>query len=279
MVTISRVVRAEARHIPGFTALRYIDLAALGVYAAPLTVMDDFRVAALPFSAHPHAGFAAATYVFEDSLGAVRSRASTGTDVVVGAGGIVWTHAGQGVIHEEIPATRNRELHGLQLFINLSAAKKLTAPYVEVLQGSEVPEWRSDAGDRVRVVVGSFDRVSSPLVSAEPFTLLDAHVHSSLTSATLAEQNVVLYVLDGHLVVTAGDRQTQLEAGEAVALTGAGSRVEYTGVPIAHVLILAGKAIGEPVVEQGPFLMNDQSQVEAAIARYRSGAMGGLSPL
>jgi redox-sensitive bicupin YhaK (pirin superfamily) len=95
---------------------------------SPLAVLDDFRVGGLPFSPHPHAGFAAVTYVLEDSPGGVRSRASSGIDLVVGPGGIVWTHAGSGVVHEEIPAVPGRELHGLRLFVNLSSKHKLTPP-------------------------------------------------------------------------------------------------------------------------------------------------------
>ena len=126
-VQFSPVINAQPRRIPAFSALQYIDLVALGVYGSPLAVLDDFRVQELPFSAHPHAGFAAVTYVFEDSASGVRSRTSTGADLVVGAGGIVWTQAGSGVIHEEVPAERGRELHGLQLFVNLSSKNKLSA--------------------------------------------------------------------------------------------------------------------------------------------------------
>lgn len=93
----------------------------------------DFRVPGLPFSPHPHVGFAAVTNVFEDSSGGVRNRASTGADLVLGPGAIVWTYAGSGIVQEEIPAEPGVELHGVQIFDNLSATGMLTRPEVHNL--------------------------------------------------------------------------------------------------------------------------------------------------
>jgi redox-sensitive bicupin YhaK (pirin superfamily) len=273
----SPVVDAQTRRIPGFTDLQFVDLQALGVHGSPLAVLDDFRVQELPFSAHPHAGFSAVTYVFEDSPGSVRSRTSTGVDVIVGAGGIVWTQAGSGVIHEEVPANPDTELHGLQLFVNLGAANKLAAPRVLALQGAEVPQWRTEADGRVRVVVGAFDGVSSPLVPDEPFTMLDVEVWRQIPYNVQPEHNTVVYVTSGRLSVRAGERTQDLRAGQALALSGGGAMTLETSTP-ARALVLSGARIDEPVLEEGPFIMNNRAQIEAAIARYRSGAMGGLSP-
>jgi redox-sensitive bicupin YhaK (pirin superfamily) len=277
----SPVVGARQRQVPGFTSLLFVDLEELGVSASPLAVLDDFRVDGLPFSPHPHAGFAAVTYVFEDSPGELRSRASTGADLRVGPGGIVWTQAGSGIVHEEIPAVPGLELHGLQLFVNLSAANKLVAPEVLHLDRSEVPEWRCDAGDRVRVVVGAFDSVTSPLVPAEPFTLLDVHLRREVPFDLRAGHNAVVYVLNGTVLVDAEGHQQKVDGGQAVALRGCGSgeRVGLAARQRAHVLILSGAQIREPVISQGPFIMNDAAQIEDAFARYRTGAMGHLTPL
>jgi redox-sensitive bicupin YhaK (pirin superfamily) len=280
-IEFSPVVAAQPRPLPGFTALQFIDLDELGVSASPLAVLDDFRVAGLPFSPHPHAGFAAVTYVFEDSLGAVRSRASSGIDLTVGPGGIVWTHAGSGVVHEEVPAVRGRELHGLQLFVNLSAKSKLTAPRVLHLDPGEVPEWRGDTGDRVRVVTGSFRGLSSPLVPAELFTFLDVRLLEEITVGLPAGHNEVVYVLTGEVTVGADGYQEKVDGGHALALRGGGTggRVTFAATPPTHLLILAGAEIREPAVSLGPFIMNTAAQIDDAAARYRKGAMGQLAPL
>ena len=90
--------------------------------------------------------------------------------MVTAPGGIVWTQTGSGLIHEEVPADLDRELHGLQIFVNLSSQNKIAPPKTFRLQNNDVPEWRNAAGNRVRVVVGSFEGTLSPLVPGEPFT-------------------------------------------------------------------------------------------------------------
>jgi len=277
-IQFSSVIAAKQRALPGFSSLLFVDLDELGVAASPVAVLDDFRVPGLPFSPHPHAGFAAVTYVFEDSPGDLRSRASSGADLVVGPGGIVWTHAGSGVVHEEIPAVQGRELHGVQIFVNLSSQSKLTPPRVLHLDPAQVPEWRSDAGDHVRVVVGSFEDIASPLVPVEPFTLLDVHLRQEISFAAQAGHTVLVYVLTGHVAVSADGHQEKVDGGHALALRGDGGRVRFEAVPPSHFLILSGPEIREPVVSEGPFIMNNHSQIEQAVARYRRGAMGNLAP-
>ena len=192
-------------------------------------------------------------------------------------GGIVSTQAGIGVIHEEVPANRGTELHGLQLFVNLGAANKLAAPRVLALQGADVPQWRTEADGRVRVVVGAFDGVSSPLVPDEPFTMLDVEVRRQIPYTVQPEHNTVVYVTRAGWRCERGRALEDLRAGQALALSGGGAMTLETSTSARRV-VLSGARIDEPVVEEGPFIMNNRAQIEAAIARYRSGAMGGLSP-
>lgn len=278
-IEFSPVIDAQPRQIPAFRSLHYVDLEALGVYGSPLSVLDDFRVQELPFSAHPHAGFSAVTYVFEDSPGGVHSRTSTGADLVVGPGGVVWTQTGRGVVHEEVPAERGRELHGLQLFVNLTSEHKLSEPRVMHLDGGDVPVGHTGDGDTLRVVVGSFGAVASPLLPDEPFTMLDIKLRNQIPYPLEAGQNTVVYVLSGDLVVRAGNQLARVSSGQAQALSGSGETATLEAVGPVHLLVLTGTDIDEPVVEDGPFIMNDRAQIQAAMARYRSGAMGGLPPL
>lgn len=275
----SPVVTAEQRRIPGFTSLLFLDLDKLGVAASPLAVLDDFRVDGLPFSPHPHAGFAAVTYVFEDSPGDLRSRTSSGVDLHVGPGGIVWTDAGRGLVHEEVPATPGRELHGLQLFVNLSSHNKLAQPQVHHLQPADVPQWHGPDGTRVRVVVGSYAQVTSPLTPTEPFTLLDITLQDELAVDLPAAHNAVVYVLTGQIAAGTTTSATPVGTHQAVAFGGAGGRVTLRAETPAHLLVLAGAEIREPIVSMGPFIMNDQAQIQEVTARHRAGELGHLAPL
>jgi len=277
-IRFSPVLPSRPSASGGTFSVQAIDLSALGDWGSPVLVLDHFRVTGRPFPPHPHAGFAAVTYVFEDSPGGLRSRDSLGNDVVTGPGGIVWTEAGRGLLHEEVPAETSRELHAVQIFVNLSSKNKLVAPRLLRLEGSEIPEWRSIAGDRVRALVGSFYGARSPLIPSEPFSLFDARVQDEISFILPEAHFSLIYVISGHARVHTEDQASvELEGEQAVAVRGSG-RVSVHSIRPAHVLILQGAEIHEPRFEYGGFIMNDRAQAVAAIERFRSGQMGQLEP-
>ena len=274
----SSVLPARERGAGSFS-VKAVDLSAIGDLGSPVLVLDDFRVQGSPFAPHPHAGFSAVTYVFEDSPGRLRSRDSLGHDVEVGPGGIVWTQAGRGVLHHEVPADLRRELHGLQLFVNLSARNKLLAPRMLSLASRDVPVWLSDEGDRVRVVAGSYAGVTSPLVPPEPFDFLDIALRRRIAYDLPLGNCAIVYVAAGETRIRAGDQERTVAEEHAIALHGSGGQVTFAAASPARFVVLSGAAIHEPVLTDGPFIMNDRSQIEAAVARYRAGEMGDLAPL
>jgi len=277
-IQFSPVIAAQERGTGGAFSVKALDLAGAGDSASPVLVLDEFRVRGRPFPPHPHAGFAAVTYVFEDSPGGLRSRDSLGNDVITGPGGIVWTQTGSGLIHEELPADSNLELHGLQIFVNLSSKNRLAAPQMLRLEAHRVPEWRSEEGDRVRVLVGSFQGVSSALVPLEPFHLLDVELQGEISFDLPNAYNAVVYVVDGSLRVLADDRLQALSGSTAVALGGTGGPVTLAALHPSHLVVLSGPLIGEPLVVHGSFMMNTRSQIDATINRFESGKMGHLAP-
>lgn len=254
------------------------DLHAMVKRGAPLVALDDFRANGRPFPPHPHAGFSAVTYVFEDSAGGLRVADSLGNDICIGAGGIAWTQAGKGVLHQEVPNPPGRELHGAQFFVNLGSRNKLTAPQTFWLQGTEVPQWQGDQGDRVRVVVGEYRKVVSPLQPVEPFTVLDADIRTAVEVDMRAEQHGLVYVQSGSVQITTQSQTLSLNAGQASAVQGAGV-LRISAIPHARVLFLCGDAIQEKLLAQGPFMMNTQAQLEDAFRRYQQGQMGSLTSL
>lgn len=274
-IRLSSIVPASSRGNGRGFSVKSVDLHAFGALSLPIEMLDDFRVRGRQFPPHPHAGFSAVTYVFKDSMAGLRSRASFGNDAVVGPGGIVWTQAGSGAIHEEMPAETDRELHGLQIFVNLSAKNKLIAPCILSLEGDNVPHWRNEARDIVRVVVGAYGHIRSPLVPAEPFTLLDIDLSREIAFDLPMGQAGLAYVVSGTVVVRADGVEREVASEAAVALSGDGL-VTFRSISSAHIILLAGAENREPVLSHGPFIMNEPSQIEAAIARYRAGKMGRL---
>jgi redox-sensitive bicupin YhaK (pirin superfamily) len=255
-----------------------LDVDKLGRFASPILMFEEGHVRGRPFSPHPHAGFSAVSYLFEDSQDELRTRDSLGNDVVTGPGGMVWTQAGSGVVHEEMAAKPDGDMHMVQMFVNLPRDGKLAPPRVFHLDRDEVPEWRGGSGDRVRVLVGSFDGESSPLVPTQPFRYLDVGLRSEISFGLAEGHNALVYVLSGALAVSAEGGERRLAAEHAVAMRGDGARVTLKTGDAAHLLVLSGAEIREPVVTLGPFIMNDRAQIDDAIARYRAGRMGQLAP-
>lgn len=272
---LSQIVSPPLQDLGQGFSVRSIDWHTQGYPASPVTQLDHFRVVGSPFGPHPHAGVCAVTYVLRDSPGGLRSRDSLGNDIMVGPGGIVWTQAARGLLHHELPALPGRALQGLQFFVNLHASQKLVDPQVLWLDGWRVPGWRSDAGDDVHVVVGAFQDVVSPLQTAEPFTLLDVELTDSLTLTASAGDLGVIYLLSGDIQLHTADQTQTLDAFQALAVIGGGELKLVARSP-ARLVYLSGARIDEPKVAVGPFIMNTHQQVNDAMRRYHSGAMGQL---
>lgn len=275
-IQFSPVIPADARQMGSALAVKSLPLTQLGNRASPIVVFDDFRVRGNPFGPHPHAGFSAVTYLFEDSPSRGRSRDSLGNDIVIGPGGIVWTQAGSGLMHHELCADVTGELHGLQVFVNLSAKSKHSAPQVFQLDGQDVPEWNNQHGDRVRVMVGRYGAVASPLTPIEPCDFYDVELKQRIDIELRAAHNALLYVVTGSIEVRAEDHRQQLTAAQSLAIGGDGGKVTIEAIEAARVIVLSGAEIREPVVSHGPFIMNRASEIDAAIERYQAGAMGNL---
>jgi redox-sensitive bicupin YhaK (pirin superfamily) len=278
-IEFSSAVASKGRGTEGGFSVKSIDMGELGTFASPILVLDEFRVRGRPFPAHPHAGFSAISCVLEDSQSALRSRDSLGNDIVTGPGGLVWLQAASGAIHEEFPAEADQELHGVQIFLNLSSRSKLVRPRLFQLLNGEAPQWQNEAGDRARILAGSFEGRAAPFSPAEPFTLLDIHLRREVSFDLEKDHNAVVYLLEGQIHARANKNMREVAAGQALALHAAkAGRVALESNGAARLLVMSGPRLDEPVVERGGFIMNDMAQIDAALARYRAGEMGRLTP-
>jgi len=248
--------------------------------AAPVIGFDHFRTSGPTFPPHPHAGFSAVSYLFEDSAGALRNRDSLGHDMVIEPGAMVWTQAARGIVHDEQPATPGVEVHGLQLFVNLSKANKTLPPAMFHADSFQVPCVTTD-GARARILAGTLEGVTGPIKPAEPFSFFDLWLTSHFSLDLADRHNVLLYVLSGAIEVKGSSERHRLNAHEAISLcpSTAHDSVSITTDLGAHLLILSGIDPKEPVASYGPFIMNDQAGLHDAYSRYVAGEMGRLSPL
>lgn len=280
----ARSVRAvtrleEHRMSAAFTSYGLRTIA--GASLDPILNVDDFRMSEPTFPPHPHAGFSAVTYLFEDSKGSFVNRDSLGDRSVIGPGALHWTQAGRGMMHEEIPSVAGLECHGIQMFVNLRRAHKDAAPRAFHVEAQDVPEVRGD-GARVRVLAGELDGHRSTLTELlTPIVFLDVHLEPSATLRVplpRGHNGVVLAIAGSGLVGADADHRA-LPEHAAAAFADDGDEVALSaGSTGLEVLVLAGAPIGEPVIFGGPFAMTSRAEIQDAFARHARGEMGHLEP-
>lgn len=275
----AKVALAFGRMTPGFGA--YGLRAGGPILLDPFMNLDDFTMTEPTFPPHPHAGFSAVTYMFEDSDGAFVNRDSLGDSSRIEPGAFHWTQAARGMMHEEVPERPGERCHGVQMFVNLREVDKLAAPRAFHVASRDVPEVRPSEGARVRVLAGTFGGVSSPVTPLlTPVTLLDVHLLPGAAAeiAAAAGDTAFVFVVAGRGFVGEASR-VPVEAHTAIGLANDGDtvRVEGGDEPL-HVLVGVGAPIGEPVVFGGPFAMTTVEDVRRAEERFRRGEMGRLEP-
>lgn len=243
----------------------------------PFLMLDEFGsenpgeyIAGFP--SHPHRGFETITYMLE---GRMRHEDHMGHVGLLGSGGVQWMTAGRGVIHSEMPEQQEGTMRGFQLWLNLPAADKLCAPGYRDFAPEEIPSLRTAEGVGVKVIAGRFEdgRIGADGAVQRPQTepqLFDLQLPAgSQVTPKLAEGlRVMLYVYEGSLGV--GDARTEASAGRLLRLSDQGAlRLQSQGG--ARVLLIAGRPLGEPIVQYGPFVMNSREEIEQALRDYRNG--------
>lgn len=247
----------------------------------PVLNIDEFNMSEPTFPPHPHAGFSAVTYLFEDSPGAFINRDSLGDRSRIGPGSLHWTQAGRGMMHEEIPEQRGQRCHGIQMFVNLSEANKHAAPRAFHLDAPEIPEVAL-GGARVRVVAGALGDTRSPLQGLlTPILLLDVILSPDTTVEIPVPRgnNVVVMSRAGSGEIGPIGATRPLAGHQAARLSEDGDTVRLSaGEAGLALIVVGGQPIGEPVVFGGPFIMTNPADLQAARARFTRGEMGRLSP-
>lgn len=222
------------------------------------------------FPEHPHRGMETVTYML---AGRMTHRDIMGNVGRVEAGGVQWMTAGAGILHEEMPESDDGRLSGLQLWVNLPAAKKLIPPRYRGYAPDEIPEVE-EQGARIRVIAGSVGDVRGPVRElVVPTSYLDVRLPEGrpVTLPVPREHTAFAYVLAG--TVALGPEGSESEAPEhhlAVLVEGDAIRARAADGE-ARLLLIAGQPLGEPVARYGPFVMNTQEEIQEALRDLRRG--------
>jgi len=227
------------------------------------------------FPDHPHRGFETVTYMLE---GRMRHEDVLGNRGDLGPGDVQWMTAGRGIIHSEMPQQSEGRMRGFQLWINLPAREKMKAAAWRDVPSSEIPEVVLPGGGDLRVIAGRYalDGVATagPIVglSTDPqYYDLRLPAGAVATVPTPPSHNAFLYVYEG--AATVGDDARPLPFRAAGLLTpGTSVRIAAGGQGV-KLLFLAGRPIGEPVVQYGPFVMNSVAEIEQAIMDFQAGRL------
>jgi hypothetical protein len=224
---------------------------------------------------HPHRGFETVTLAWE---GAVAHRDNAGNSGVIGPGEAQWMTAGAGIFHEEYHeeefTRRGGRMHMMQLWVNLPSKDKAASPGYQPISAAQIPSVPIEGG-AVRVIAGDFDEARGPAHTFTPITMLDAHLGTGTRLAVpLPPAHNTLAVV-AHGRVTAAGR-VAARAGDLVLFENRGSVLELTADEDAHVIVLSGEPIDEPVVQYGPFVMNTADEIEQAIVDVELGRFGPI---
>ena len=230
---------------------------------------DDY-VAGFPD--HPHRGFETVTYMLQ---GRIRHRDSAGHEGLVADGGVQWMTAGRGVIHSELPEQRAGRVAGFQLWLNLPARDKMREPWYLDVQGPDVPEFERD-GVTARVIAGESHGVKGAVQRevTEPLYLdLRLEPGAVFEQPLPAAHNAFVYVYEGALKFDSGCLQP---AGRMAILanTPGSDGVRLTaGEAPTRALLVAGKPLGEPIAQYGPFVMNTEAELVQAVRDFQAGRL------
>ena len=236
----------------------------------PFLMLDEFSsddaadyIAGFP--AHPHRGFETVTYILD---GHMLHEDHLGNKGNLKSGGVQWMTAGRGIIHSEMPQQDRGRMRGFQLWINLPAKDKMKPASYRDLEAGDIPEVALPEGGKVRLIAGAYEGKRAPVApGATDATYFDVHLPAgaSFTHALKDGYNAFAYVYEGAL--------EGIPAHSAAVFGTQGEVQVKAGSQGARFLLLAGRPLGEPVVQYGPFVMNTREEIEQAIRDYQNGTL------
>jgi redox-sensitive bicupin YhaK (pirin superfamily) len=228
--------------------------------------------------AHPHRGIATLSYILQ---GEGEHFDSAGNYAKVYSGGMQWMKAGNGIIHDENvnydSQTDSKLVHGFQFWINLPAKNKAEAPAYLAVQASEVPQKPlPNKSGSIKVLVGNYGELRSSIPNyTEQFLYHIQLKEGKQFSIAMGDQVEVAAFLPTQNVTL---NDTEFEAGEFIEFDKEAGEIEIknsTGTTI-DILLFGGEEYKEPVVAEGPFVMNSRAEIGEAYEGFYAGKYGEI---
>lgn len=248
----------------------------------PFLLLDEMGPAdyaphkALGAPSHPHRGFETVTYLMD---GAMVHEDSIGTRAVIKNGGVQWMTAGSGVIHSELPTddmlALGGRMHGFQLWVNLSAERKMIPPRYQGYEANELAQVKLANGGIIKIVAGEVHGATGPVETTSPMT----YAHGVMQPNDLIEwspdatHTALVHVFAGVVSVNG----EQIESGQMVVFDRSAGAIkidsDLESDETVQLLIIGGAPLNEPIVRYGPFVMNTRQEIVDAVNDYQNGVL------
>lgn len=225
---------------------------------------------------HPHKGFETVTIAYK---GSVAHHDSSGNSGVINPGDVQWMTAGAGILHKEYHekafSLKGGPFQMVQLWVNLPAKDKLSAPGYQAITADNIPGYAlPDDRGTVNVIAGSFKDVKGSAKTFTPVNLWDMKLKSGaeIEFDVPANHNAAILVVEGSAIVN-GEAAAEFSF---VLLGNEGDTVNIKTADGSTLLVMTGEPINEPIASYGPFVMNTQDEIIASIKEYQDGKFGYL---
>ena len=256
-----------------------------GEHVSPFILLDyagpvDFEPTAARrgVGEHPHRGFETVTIVYD---GEVEHSDSTGAGGMIGPGDVQWMTAASGILHQEYHsptfARKGGRFEMVQLWVNLPAKDKMSKPGYQTLLAQDIPTVSlPDGAGSLRMIAGQYGDAKGPARTFTPINVWDLRlVDGKPLELDLPEgQTLSVLVLAGNVEVNGTE---SLRAAQTALFSRSGGGITLQAAGDAKLLVLAGEPINEPVVAQGPFVMNTEAEIRQAMMDYRTGRFGAIA--
>ena len=231
----------------------------------------------LPFGPHPHRGMETVTFILE---GDIMHLDSSGHESVIGPGGVQYMTAGKGLIHSEVSSSEFKKKGGdleiLQLWLNLPAAKKMITPAYVGLQKEQIPYFELDGGKiKVQQLFGENSGIKGAFEGQFPLNLATYYLNQggAIEVEIPEKENIFFYIVRGELNVNG----ESVNFRNLVEFENKGTTVKIEAQEDSILILGHALPFNEPVVAQGPFVMNTQQQIYEAYEDYQAGKFGTWS--
>ena len=226
---------------------------------------------------HPHRGFETVTIAYK---GRVAHHDSAGGGGIIGEGDVQWMTAASGVLHKEYHEESFSKTGGdfqmVQLWVNLPAKDKMSAPKYQAIENVSIPKVLVENG-YVEVIAGEFQGIKGKASTFTPVHLFNAHLQSGGKAefSFPADYNTCIIVVEGEVRIN--DAEEHVPVDHFVLFENEGETFHIEATEHSKILILSGEPIREPIASHGPFVMNTRQEIMQAFHDFEAGKFGTLN--